>query len=240
MSIIEIKNLSFSYGEDIIFSSINESFEKGSCNIITSMSGEGKTSLLKLIAGLKIPSSGDILFNGKSIKSFSKKEMLDYHRKTGFLFQDAALINNMNVLDNLALYYRYNTNLKEKEILQKIDDYLDYFGLKYAIYFRPEQLSHGLQMIVSFIRAILDEPEILILDEPIETLDQILLHKMLDEIKKLKDKDCTLIISTHRVRLFENMADKIIILKNKSIIFSDTFNKLKRSNEKEMKSMIEI
>jgi len=232
--------LTFYYGEELIFDSINESFEKGLCYVITSKSGEGKTTFLKLIAGLKYPTSGQILVDGKSISLFSKKQMLDYHRNTGFLFQDAALINNLNILDNLALYYRYNTNLNEEQILEKIIKYLDYFNLKYTLYLRPEQLSHGLQMIISFIRAILEEPELILLDEPIETLDQTLVQKMLTEIEKLKIKGCTLIISTHRVHLFEKICDKVLILKDKKIVFSDTIRKLKLEKKEELKMMIEI
>lgn len=240
MAFIEIKDLIFSYQDEIILESINESFEKGSCNIITSIAGEGKTTFLKLIAGLKLPTLGEILIDGKSIALFSKKQMLDYHRKTGFLFQDAALINNLNIFDNLALYYRYNTNLKEDQILNKISNYLDYFDLKYTMNLRPEQLSHGIQMIISFIRAILDEPELIILDEPLENLDQILVQKMIKEIKHLKEKGSTLIISTHRVHLFDKLADKIIILKDKKIIFSGPIKNLKSEKNEEIKAMIEI
>jgi phospholipid/cholesterol/gamma-HCH transport system ATP-binding protein len=236
---IEVKNLSFSYGDDLILDSINENFEKGLCHIVTSRAGEGKTTLLKLIAGLKLPTSGQILVDGKSISLFSKKQMLDFHRKTGFLFQDAALINNMNILDNLALYYRYNTNLKEVQILETILNYLDYFDLRYALYLRPEQLSHGLQMIISFIRAILDEPELIILDEPVETLDQVLVQKMIEEIKKLKNKGCTTIISTHRVHLFEKICDKVMIIKEKKVIFSGTIRNLKLEKNEEIKEMLE-
>ncbi len=240
MPFIKLQNLTFSYGEEVILDSINENFEKGLCYVITSIAGEGKTTFLKLIAGLKLPTSGQILVDEKSISLFSKKQMLDYHRKTGFLFQDAALINNLNILDNLALYYRYNTDLKENQILETINRYLDYFDLRYALYLRPEQLSHGLQMIVSFIRAILDEPELIILDEPIETLDQTLVQKMLKEIIKLKNKGCTLIISTHRVHLFEKICDMVMILKDKKIIFSDTIRNLKLEKKEEIKEMIEI
>lgn len=240
MNFIEIRNLSFSYDNELIFSSINETIEKGSFNVITSIAGEGKTTFLKLIAGLKVPSEGEILVEGVPISSYTKSQMLDYHKRTGFLFQDAALINNLNILDNLSLFYKYNTKLSEKEIMERLLPNLNFFDLADCLDLRPEQLSHGLQMIVSFIRAISGEPDFIILDEPLETLDQTLIQKMLEELEKLKDKGCTILIATHRVYLFSKLVDKVMILKNKNIIFSDSFHHLKKSSVIELTEMIGI
>lgn len=241
MSFIRIENLYFSYGDETIFESINENFEKGSCTVITSIAGEGKTTLLKLIAGLKYPTKGEIYVENKPISLFNKKQMLDYHRRTGFLFQDAALINNLNILDNLALFYKYNTKLNDDEILEKLRPSLEHFDLMYSLHLRPEQLSHGLQMIISFIRAISGEPDIILLDEPVETLDQILAKKMLEEIFRLKKEGKTLIISSHRVHLFSKIVDKIIVLKDRKIAFSDTFEKLNLFDDSNpLKDLIEI
>ncbi len=240
MAFIELKNLSFSYDNEIIFDSISESFEDGSFTTITSAAGVGKTTLLKLIAGLKFPASGNIYINNLDLSKFTKKQILDYHRKTGFLFQDAALINNLNILDNLALYYKYNTNLKSDEILDILRPYLKYFELEDYIYHRPESLSRGNQIIVSFIRAISHKPKLIMLDEPIENLDQILIHKIIEELELLKKSGSTIILTTHRVNIFEKITDKVIILQDKKIIFSGKFNELKKIEDNQILRFIEF
>jgi len=240
LSFIELEKVSFFYDNQLILDSIDEKIEQGSCNIITSISGEGKTTLLKLIAGLKSPSSGNIYIDNIPISSFNKRTMLAYHRQTGFLFQDAALINNLNILDNLSLYYKYNTNFTQEEILKRLNPYLKFFDFYDLLDVKPEQISHGNQMIISFIRAISHQPKLLILDEPIETLDQILIQKMLVKLEEAKNLGSTLIIATHRISIFEKLADKVIILKNRKIMFSDNMLKLNQIEDNELKQLTKL
>jgi len=239
LSLYEISNLTFCFENEKLFENLNEKIENGKIYLLTSSAGEGKTTFLKILAGLLFPTSGVIYYKGKPISSFSKQEMLAYHRDTGFLFQNAALINNMDILENLSLYYKYNQSLPQDRINDIIIPYVERFNLKSLIYNRPEQLSHSEQMLFSLIRAISHEPKIIFFDEPIETLDQPTIKIVMQIIYEFKQMGKTMIITTHHPHIFFNLADKISILSNKKIIFSGTHNEILGCQNEMVKKLLD-
>ena len=134
--------------------------------------GSGKTLLLKIAAGLLIPSEGQVFFQEKSLYETIRYHKLKMMERTGFLFQNAALISNLTVFENVALVLRYHTRMKESEIHEKVDFFLEKFRLFAKSNSMPSDLSAGEKKLVGFARAVVNDPDILILDEPTAFIDK--------------------------------------------------------------------
>ena len=188
-----IKNLNFSVNKGDIISFIGES-------------GSGKTTFLKCLAGLEKINSGSIELNGNILNN--KNSFVEPNkRKIGFVFQDYPLFPHLNVLENISI------NL-EKNFFSKIDYILDLTNLKHLKKRFPDQLSGGEQQRVCLARALVREPELLLLDEPFSNLDSNIKATIQEEIHKIiKETKTTTILVTHDISDTFNISDKILIFK---------------------------
>ena len=188
-----IKNLNFSVNKGDIISFIGES-------------GSGKTTFLKCLAGLEKINSGSIELNGNILNN-EKSFVEPNKRKIGFVFQDYPLFPHLNVLENISI------NL-EKNFFSKIDYILDLTNLKHLKKRFPDQLSGGEQQRVCLARALVREPELLLLDEPFSNLDSNIKATIQEEIHKIiKETKTTTILVTHDISDTFNISDKILIFK---------------------------
>ncbi len=154
MGSIYIKDVTLQFDKTVVINSLTERISDGEVCAVLGLSGSGKTSLLKIATGLTLVNSGEVEVNGKNIYKYSQRQMLEYHKNCGFVFQNSALISNMSIYENLSLYYNYHTNMSEKEIYEKIKKYLDYVGFKDDLSQRPGILSTGEKMLVNIVRAV--------------------------------------------------------------------------------------
>lgn len=233
MGKISVRNLCVNFGETILFDNLCEDFESGELYILVGPSGGGKSSLLKVISGLFPWCNGSIEFDGEDILKYSKEKMLNLHKRSGFVFQNAALINNMSIFGNLTLYYHYHhPEISDEEIMEKLQFYFDWVGFTDDVNMRPSTLSTGERMMVSLIRAIIHEPEYIFFDEPIANIDAIATKKVKEITLDLKKKGKTMIMVTHDLTFGFAVADKIGILAEGKIIESGTREEIINSSNK--------
>ena len=211
---VNIKKKLKGYKGDFILD-VEFQLEKGQFLSIFGKSGHGKTTLLRIIAGLETPDEGYIEFNGKIYFDSEKKINLPpQKRNVGFVFQDFALFPNMTVYENLTFANR--NEKKIHEILKKLEIY----ELKDRY---PSTLSGGQKQRVALGRAIIRNPEILLLDEPLSALDESIRLKLQDEIKKIHNEyGLTSIIVSHDKKEVFKLADRVFVLENGKIVKQGT------------------
>ncbi len=192
MAFLEIKNISKSFEGKSVLNNVNISVKKGDFVSLLGKSGCGKTTLLRIIAGLELPDSGQIFLNGTEITSNPVQS-----RNIGFVFQNYALFPHMNIFENIA----YGLKIKKLTagvINKKVEDIMDKVGLSSKKNTNVSLLSGGEQQRIAFARAIVTEPEIILLDEPLSNLDFSLRIQARNELKRLQNETgITSIYVTH-------------------------------------------
>ena len=162
--------------------------KKGEFIIISGPSGAGKTTLLNMVSGIDLPSSGEVMISGNSIKSFSKNQLNELRRKTiGMVFQAHALMPLLSAYENVELPLRI-LGISGKERKNKTEEILEILGLKYRMSHRPYELSGGERQRVSVARALVRKPKILVADEPTSQLDSVNTEIVFDQIKDICKK----------------------------------------------------
>jgi phospholipid/cholesterol/gamma-HCH transport system ATP-binding protein len=210
---IEVRGVSKSFGKKRILEDINLNFGRGQISVIIGGSGTGKTTLLRMLIGLEKPSVGAILVDGEDIVPLGDSAMNRVRRKFGMVFQYAALLDSMTVLDNVAFPLREHTKLKEKEIAAKVSEKLSELGLENVGGLFPSELSGGMRKRVGLARALMLEPQIIVYDEPTSGLDPFtteLVDDMILGARKLHG--VTSIVISHDMASAMRIADKIFML----------------------------
>lgn len=218
---LELKNINKSYktGNFVqhALKNVNLSFRKNEFVAILGPSGSGKTTLLNIIGGLDRYDSGDLIINGKSTKKFKATEWDSYRNNcVGFIFQSYNLISHISVLENVEMaltlsgYKRKNKKEKALEALEKV-------GLKDHAYKKPNQLSGGQMQRVAIARSLVNDPDIILADEPTGALDSATSVQIMNLIKEIA-KDKLVIMVTHNPELAKDYANRIIEFKDGEIL----------------------
>ncbi|MBN2444284.1 MAG: ATP-binding cassette domain-containing protein [Spirochaetales bacterium] len=238
-TIFELKDIYF-YSEDFeILTDINLTIPKGKCTIIMGSSGCGKSTLLKVIAGIYPPDLGKMYLEGKNFLNFSYKELTEFRKKSGFVFQDSALWENTTIYDNIALPLKFHfRNLTDDQIKEKILYLINYIGFTDSIRLRPARLSVGEQKVISYIRATISDPEILFMDEPVQAMDNQFTKKIMQLLRTMKEKGNTLVAVSQDTNLVSLLADYLVIVRKGRIVIEGDFNIVKQSNEPYVKDIL--
>jgi phospholipid/cholesterol/gamma-HCH transport system ATP-binding protein len=235
---VKIDNLSFSYNGEEILSRVTIRVFSGEIFVIIGPSGSGKSTLLKLCAGLFHPKDGGVNIKGINVHKAPKDSIRKLRGKMGFVFQDAALISNTCIFDNVALPLRYHTDLSEPEIERRVSEKLDLLHIdRTYYYFLPAQLSLGLKRSVGIARALVIEPDIVFFDEITASFDSQTVQKISMIIKDLKNLKVTSIIVTGDTSLAYSIADRIAIIKNGKIIETGTPDEIMNSQNPDVMLM---
>ena len=203
---LELKNISKRFGNKQIFDNFNLTVEEGMTLSLVGPSGGGKTTLLRMLAGLEKLDSGDIIHNGQAV-SISHLEDANL---LGFVFQDFQLFPHLSVMDNLILSPTKTLHLSEEEAQEKASPLLERLGLGGFADAYPYSLSGGQKQRVALARAMMIDPEIIGYDEPTSALDQALRQEVEKLILQNKEAGMTQIIVTHDLQFAENISDQII------------------------------
>ena len=237
-SIIKIKNLSVTYfsgksNEVKALKNIDLEIYPGEFIIFFGPSGCGKSTLLYTIAGLETDIAGDIYIEDKNIARFNHEELENFHQKRiGMIFQAYYLISSLSVLQNVILP-QMATGRKKKEREKKAIELLEHFGVKAQIDKLPNELSGGQQQRVAICRSLVNDPDILLADEPIGNLDSRSAEDVMELIGNLnRQRKKTVILVTHNPEYLKD-GDRIFYLKD-GVIIKETVNREKRSLKKEM------
>lgn len=207
MAYIQFKNIVKNYGRNVVLKNINLEIEKGQLVTLLGPSGCGKSTLLRCLAGLEDLTSGEIYLDGKNITNLSPRE-----REMGMVFQQYSLFPNMTVEQNVAFGLKLK-KVEKQEMKERVDRMIEIVGLKDKKASYPSQLSGGQQQRAALARAIVMEPKVLLLDEPLSAIDALLRKNLQVEIRRIqKELDITAIFVTHDQEEAMVMSDEIHLL----------------------------
>src|SRR3989338_3064666 len=207
MTKLQIKNLTKNFDDTKILEDINLNIEEGEFVVLVGPSGSGKSTILRIIAGLEIPTSGEIFLNNKLINDFKPKD-----RDIAMVFQNYALYPHMSIFDNLAFPLKMR-NIDKKTINQSVNDISSMLGIKHYLAKKPKELSGGERQRVALGRAIIRKPQLFLMDEPLSNLDAKLRTHMRSELLKLhKTLSSTVVYVTHDQIEALTMGNKIAVL----------------------------
>ena len=230
-TLVKVRNLSFSRGKRKIFDGIDLDIQRGKVTAIMGPSGTGKTTLLRLIGGQLRPDQGSVEVEGQRVERLGHTALYQLRKRMGMLFQNGALLTDMNVYDNVAFPLREHTQLSEDMIRDLVLMKLNAVGLRGARDLMPSELSGGMSRRVALARAISLDPMIMMYDEPFTGQDPISMGVLVRLIRELNDAlGLTSIIVSHDIAETSSIADYIYLLSNGKVVGHGTSEELAQSS----------
>ena len=223
---LKVENVTKYYGDIKAVDDLSFTIEPGEIFGLLGVNGAGKTTTFRMIMGLLEPNKGSITINDKKI---------DYKlvEKIGFLTEERSLLTKLTVKEQV-IYYGTLKGMKEKDILKKLDYWLDRFGVSDYKERKIKELSKGNQQKIQFITAIIHEPDLLVLDEPFTGLDPINVESFMSVIREFKQKGKMIIFSSHRMEHVELFCEKLVILKKGRAVLSGNLIDIKKNYQKKI------
>ncbi|MDB5238578.1 MAG: Cell division ATP-binding protein FtsE [Candidatus Kaiserbacteria bacterium] len=199
---------------------INLSIEPGEFVSIVGHSGAGKTTLLKMLFAEVVPTEGSVYFGSREISELSKNDLLKLRRNIGTVFQDFRLLSTKNVYENIAFALEV-AGKSDEDIQADVPHVLDLVGLADKIWSFPHELSGGEQQRVAIARAIVNQPDVLIADEPTGNLDPINTHDVVEILKKINDLGTTVLLTTHNKSVVDSAGRRVVTMDQGRIVRDD-------------------
>jgi cell division transport system ATP-binding protein len=215
---IQLHNVSLAYQKDATaLNEINLRIEKGEFVFLTGPSGAGKTTLLRLLYGALAPTRGQVLIDGKNVSHMSASQIPHLRRMIGVVFQDFKLLSTRTVFENVAITLEV-LGWGRADIGKKVMYTLKQMGMESKINLTPARLSGGEQQRVALARALVNDPKILLADEPTGNLDDANKNQILNIFKEANVRGTTVVVATHDRRLIEHAHKKLVILNKGEIV----------------------
>ncbi|MBB6478623.1 ABC transporter ATP-binding protein [Spirochaeta isovalerica] len=235
-----MKDVTLQFEGETVLKSINLEIKPESSTVIFGRSGSGKTTLLKAMAGLIRIDDGEVLYNGDNIAKMNESDFFEMQAQSGFVFQDAALWANKTIYDNLAIPLRIlRPGMNAVDIDKRIRSAVDMLAVRENLLIRPSAISSGERKIISFLRALMTDPDILFLDEPAVSLDKKSSRRIHNLIKELNEEKKTIITVTNDFSLARMIADNLIIIEGGSVIRQGCFSEILTYEDKDIEDIIE-
>jgi phospholipid/cholesterol/gamma-HCH transport system ATP-binding protein len=210
---VVLEKVCMSYGSREVLRDLSCVFQRGKISVILGGSGSGKSTILRLIAGLRRPTSGRILIDGEDVTRLNEDGLYEVRKKIGMMFQHGALLDSLSVFDNVAFPLREHSKLGEPEIAEQVHLCLQAVGLNDADALLPRELSGGMIKRVALARALMRNPVVVIADEAFSGLDPVsikLIEALLVKINR--EFHVTMILVSHHIPSTMRMADKVVLL----------------------------
>ncbi|MDC7219934.1 MAG: amino acid ABC transporter ATP-binding protein [Spirochaetales bacterium] len=215
---LELKNLTKTYGSLTVLENVSLKLEDIHSLVFIGPSGGGKTTLLRLIAGLETPDSGEIIINGHPVEYGSEETLREYRKRLGMVFQAYNLFPHLTALDNITLPLVQVHGYKPERAREEALILLERFHLADQAHKRPAQLSGGQKQRIAICRAVALRPEFLLLDEPTSALDPEYTSEVLDLIEELREEGMRLILVTHEMGFARQASDYLLFVGDRGII----------------------
>jgi len=211
--LVELREVRKSFDQKEVLQGVSLSLHKGTTLAVMGGSGSGKTVLLRITAGLLRPDAGQVALFGTRIERMREEAMLPIRKRTGFVFQGAALFDSLSVFENVAYPLREHTHLSLGEITDRVHRFLSLVGMPGTDELLPAELSGGMRKRVGIARALVMEPEVVFFDEPTAGLDPTNARLVAELIATLRAGVCdTAIVVTHDIEFANMVADQMAIL----------------------------
>ncbi|MDO8998625.1 MAG: ABC transporter ATP-binding protein [Bacteroidota bacterium] len=241
-TVIQIRNLSKSFGENHVLRDFNMDLNKGENIVVLGKSGSGKSVLIKCIIGLIKPETGTIKVLGQNIPDLNREDLDKIRVKVGFLFQSNALYDSMTVRENLEFPLRRHSvqksNEKENDLIMEA---LTNVGLAHTIDLMPSELSGGMKKRIALARTLILKPEIILYDEPTTGLDPITGKEISNLMNELAKKyNTSSIVISHDLNCVKRVASKIAMLIDGKCYAQGSYEELEKSTDPKIKHFFEL
>ena len=217
MAVLEVKNIKKSFGRTEVLKGVSFTVQKGQVVAIIGSSGSGKTTLLRCLNFLEVAQSGDIIIDSEKIER-ATTDLNKVREKVGMVFQHFNLFPHKTVLENIIEAPVFVKKKAKGEAIAKARELLKKVGLEDRANYYPEQLSGGQKQRVAIARALAMEPKVMLFDEPTSALDPELVGEVLQVMKDLASEGMTMVIVTHEMGFAKEVADRVVMLADGTII----------------------
>ncbi len=230
--IVELRNVTFGFNGRPILRNVSMSVEEGTTRVILGASGAGKSTILRLLLGLIVPESGEVMVLGRNVAALRGKELRDIRHSMGMVFQGGALFDSLTVGENIGYCPTETHNLPKEQVDARVRETLDHVGLGDVADMMPSELSGGMRKRVAIARSIVCHPRIVLYDEPTTGLDPIVSDTINELINRLKHEDSvTSLVVTHIMRDAYYVADTLTMLRDGHLVFEGTADEIKAVND---------
>ena len=221
---IYFNNVSKIYKDATALDDVTFAVEAGEFVSVVGHSGAGKTTLTRMILAEEIPSLGTVFFESVNVSKIKNHDLTKLRRRIGIVFQDYKLLSNKTAYENIA-FAMEAVGKTEEEISSDVPHVLELVDLSHRLSHFPNQMSGGEQQRLAIARAILNQPELIIADEPTGNLDPVNTHEIVQILKKINDLGTTVILTTHNRGVIESVGKRVITMENGKIIRDTKYNK---------------
>lgn len=238
--IVTVENVNFGFDKRLIYKDISLAIPRGKVTVIMGPSGCGKSTLLSLIGGRLKPSRGKVSFDGNVVNKMSGRKLYAMRKEMGMLFQNSALLTDLDTFENIAFPLREQTRLPDDIIRLLVLMKLELVGLRGAHKLQPSELSGGMARRVALARAITLDPKLIMYDEPFVGLDPISMGVIVKLIRELNDAlGISSIVVTHDVHEGLSIADYVYLLGNQNVLGHGTSEQILESEDPMVKQFIQ-
>jgi phospholipid/cholesterol/gamma-HCH transport system ATP-binding protein len=225
-----LDDVSLSFGSKIILHRLSLDIVDDAITCIIGLSGAGKSTILRLLNGLRKPDSGHVYVRDIDVCCLPERDLIEFRRTIGFSFQFAALFDSLTIYENVALPLREHSRLAEEEIRKAVEATLDSVGMAGTEDRMPAELSGGMLKRAGFARAVITNPKMVLYDEPTTGLDPIVTHLLTETIVRLRERlKGTAVVVSHDLESIYHMGDYIAMLFEGAIIAYGTVGALRKS-----------
>lgn len=220
---MKLEGIEVAFDSQVVLKNISVEIPRGEVFVLMGPSGQGKTTLLKTMAGLITPRNGKVFINGQDWLTLDGDARFETLKKLGMLFQKNALFDSLTCGENIAFPLRETTDLSQDEINTKVDAFLEAVGISHAKLLYPDEISGGMQKRLGIARALALNPEIIFYDDPTAGLDPITSRRIVELILDLQKKNgSTVVAITNDVNRAYQMAHRIGMVVNQELVITGT------------------